>query len=226
MGQRIVIGAPRPDAHWMTIVGVVADVKTAALDEGALPQIYMPHAQDPGPSMALVLRTSMPPESIARTATAVVRMLDPDQPVYDVKTMDQRVAESIGEPRFETVLVGFFAGAALLLAALGIYGVVAHSTAQRTREIGIRMAVGADQVHVLRGVLADGLKPVLAGLVLGIAGATLAGRLLAAVLFETSAYDPVAYAVAAAVLLAVAVVACLGPARRAANIDPAAALRE
>src|SRR6185295_4522837 len=105
IGHRIVLGAPRADAKWMTIIGIVADVKTAALDQSALPQIYLPHSQNPSPAMALVIRTSVSPETIARQAAAVVRMLDPDQPVYDVKTMDQRVAESIGQPRFQAVLV-------------------------------------------------------------------------------------------------------------------------
>jgi ABC-type antimicrobial peptide transport system permease subunit len=175
--------------------------------------------------MALVIRTSIAPETIARQAAAVVRMLDPDQPVYDVKTMDQRVAESIGQPRFQAVLVAFFAATALFLAAIGIFGVVAHSTAQRTREIGIRMALGADQSRVLRGVLSDGLRPVIAGAVIGIAAALALSRVLSTVLFRTSPYDPATLTLAAAVLIAVAIAACLGPARRATRVDPASALR-
>jgi ABC-type antimicrobial peptide transport system permease subunit len=185
----------------------------------------MPHAQNPSPAMAIVIRTSVAPETMARQSAALIRMFDSDQPVYDVKTMEQRVAESIGQPRFEAVLVAFFAGAALFLAAIGIFGVVAHAAAQRTREIGIRMALGADQSHVLRAVLGDGLKPVAAGLALGIAASLLLGRLMAAVLFETSAYDPPTLTLAAVVLITVAIAACLGPARRATRVDPAAALR-
>ncbi len=225
IGHRIVLGAPGPQARWATIIGIVADVKTAALDQSALPQIYLPHAQNPSPAMALVMRSSVPPETIARQAAAVVRMLDPDQPVYDIKTMDQRVAESIGQPRFQAVLVAFFAAAALFLAAIGIFGVVAHSTAQRTREIGIRMALGADHSRVLRGVLADGLRPVVAGAVIGIAAALALARLLSSVLFQTNPYDPPTIALAAVVLIAVAIAACLGPARRATRVDPASALR-
>jgi predicted permease len=225
IGHRIVLGAPGPQARWATIVGIVADVKTAALDQSALPQIYLPHSQNPSPAMALVIRTSVAPETMARQAAAVVRMLDPDQPVYDVKTMDQRVAESIGQPRFQAVLVAFFAATALFLAAIGIFGVVAHSTAQRTREIGIRMALGADQSRVLRGVLSDGLRPVIAGAVIGIAAALALSRVLSTVLFRTSPYDPATLTLAAAVLIAVAIAACLGPARRATRVDPASALR-
>jgi ABC-type antimicrobial peptide transport system permease subunit len=175
--------------------------------------------------MTLVIRTSIPPATLARQSAAVVRMLDPDQPVFDVKTMDQRVAESVGQPRFEAVLVAFFAGTALFLAAIGIFGVVAHSTAQRTREIGIRMALGADQSRVLRGVLSDGLRPVIAGAVIGIAGSLAIARWLSTVLFRTSPYDPATLAIAAAVLIAVAIAASLGPARRATRVDPASALR-
>jgi len=225
IGQRIMLGAARPGVRWMTIVGVAGDVKTAELDRDALPQIYTPHAQNPSPAMALVLRTSIAPEALARPVTALVHLADPDQPVYDIKTMDQRVAESIGQPRFEAVLVSLFAGAALFLAALGIYGVVAHATARRSLEIGVRMALGADQARVIREVLGQGLKPVIAGVVMGLAVAVALGRVLAAFLFHTNAYDPKVLALAAAALIGVAMAACLFPARKAARVDPASALR-
>ena len=225
LGQHILLGAPHPRARWLTIVGVVGDVKTAALDQDTVPQFYTPHAQDPSGSMAVVIRTSAEPVAMGRRAAAIVHTLDPDQPVYDVKTMDQRVAQSIGQPRFETLLVAFFAAAALFLAAVGIFGVVAHSTEQRTQEIGIRMALGADARRVLWRVMLDGLRPVLIGVAAGTGAGLALGRMLTSVLFQVTATDPAIFALAAVVLTIVAVAACMAPARKATRVDPMIALR-
>ena len=208
----------------MTIVGVVGDVKTTALRFDTMPQFYTPESQDGSSSMAMVVRTRSDPGAIVRQATALVHAIDPEQPVYGISTMEDRVARSIGQPRFETVIVGLFAGAALFLAAIGIFGVVAHSTAQRTREIGIRIALGADASHVVRHVMLAGLRPVLVGALIGITGAVAAGRILATVLFHVKPTDPAAFLIAVGALGVVAVGACLAPARKAARIDPAAAL--
>jgi ABC-type antimicrobial peptide transport system permease subunit len=138
--------------------------------------------------------------------------------------MEQRIATTINQPRFEAEVVGFFAAAALFLAGVGIFGVVAHSTAQRTREIGIRIALGADPGRVIRHVMFTGLRPVLAGIAIGIGATLAAGRLLESVLFHVKPADPATFAIAVGVLGLTAVAACLAPARRAARIDPAAAL--
>jgi putative ABC transport system permease protein len=230
VGQQI--GVPQPcydlthcEYPWETIIGVAADVKSVGLDRASLPQIYIPHAQQPFPNAGVILRTTGEPLEITQQVSAVVRSMIPDMPVFDVRTMDDRISETIGQPRFETAIVGFFAAAALFLAAVGIFGVVAHSTAQRTQEIGIRMALGADASHVLQTVLGDGLRPVLAGILLGVAGAFALSRVLASLLFHVAATDPSTFLLAAAVLTAVAIAACLGPARRATKVDPVIALR-
>jgi putative ABC transport system permease protein len=224
IGHRILLGAPQPGAKWMTIVGVVGDVKTAALGYETMPQFYTPESQDGASSMAMVVRTTVDPSAIARQVTALIHTIDPEQPVYGISTMQDRVSRSIGQPRFETVMVGFFAAAALFLAAIGIFGVVAHSTPQQTREIGIRIALGADSGRVVRHVMLAGLRPVLLGALIGIAGALAAGRILSTVLFHVKATDPATLLIAACVLGLVAAGACLGPARKASRIDPAAAL--
>ena len=230
IGQQL--GVPQPcydlthcEYPWSTIVGVAADVKTVALDRAALPQIYIPHAQQPFPNAGVILRTEGDPLSLAHQVAIVVRSMDPDMPVFDVRTMEDRVSESIGQPRFETAVVGFFAAAALFLAAIGIFGVVAHSTAQRTQEIGIRMALGADAPRVIQTVLFDGLRPVLIGVLLGIAGALALSRVMASVLFNVAATDPSIFLSSALLLTLVAIAACLGPARRATRVDPMIALR-
>ncbi len=225
IGQQI--GVPPPcrdtkcDFIWATIVGVAGDVKTIALDLAPLPQIYFPQ-----PGGNVILRIAGEPLSMARAAGTVVRSMDPDMTVFDVQTMEQRLSATIGQPRFETVIVAFFAGSALFLAAIGIFGVVAHSTARRTQEIGIRMALGADGARVIQTVMFDGLRPVAAGVALGLVGALAFSRVLSSVLFQVTATDPSSFLYAAALLALVAVMACLSPARRATRVDPAIALRE
>jgi putative ABC transport system permease protein len=225
LGRHLLLGAPSPGARWMTVIGVAADVKTGALDQAAMPQFYTPVAQEPPSSVAVVLRTAGPPLHLAREASGMVRLLDPDLTVFDIASMEERIEKSVGQPHFQTVLLAFFAGVALFLSAVGIYGVVAHATIQRTREIGIRMALGAEPARVVAAVLADGLRPAAAGIALGLGGAAALTSLLSSVLFDVAPGDPVTFAAAAAVLAAVALAACLAPARRAALMDPLAALR-
>jgi putative ABC transport system permease protein len=169
--------------------------------------------------MIVVLRTAGDPLQLAREASGVVRLLDPDVPVYQIGTMQQHVSDAVGQPRFQTVLLALFAVAALFLAAVGIYGVVAHAAAQRTKEIGIRMALGADAARVVATVLADGLRPVAAGIVLGLGGAVALARLLSSVLFEVAPRDPAAFAGAGIMLALTAAAACLraSQARRASR---------
>jgi putative ABC transport system permease protein len=225
IGHRIMIGAPQEGVPWLTIVGVVGDVKTAGLDQKTMPQFYYPFTQDPAFATSIVLRIAGDPQNIVREVSATIHRLDPEMPVFQISTMEDRIARAIGQPKFETILVGMFAIAALFLAAIGIFGVVAHSTEQRTQEIGIRMALGADSGSVLRHILAIGFRPVLAGLIIGFAGALAATRLLASVLFHVTATDPATFGISILVLAAVAILACLGPARRATRVDPMVALR-
>jgi putative ABC transport system permease protein len=223
-GQQIGVPPPCTDTKcdfiWMTIVGVAGDVKNRALDIATQPQIYLPQGTD-----ALILRTAGDPMAVARTVASVIRSVDPDMPVYDVKTMEDRISETTGQPRFEAAIVAFFAAAALFLAAIGIFAVVAHSTAQRTQEIGIRMALGADAPRVVQTVMRDGLRPVLLGVALGMGGALALSRILASVLFHVAPTDPSTFLLSALVLTLVAIAACLGPARRATQVDPMIALR-
>ena len=191
-----------------------------------MPQYYTPQAQEASASMIVVLRTAGDPLQLAREASGVVRLLDPDVPVYQIGTMQQHVSDAVGQPRFQTVLLALFAVAALFLAAVGIYGVVAHAAAQRTKEIGIRMALGADAARVVATVLAGGLRPVAAGILLGFGGAVALARLLSSVLFEVAPRDPAAFAGAGIILTITAAAACFGPARRATLLDPQIALRE
>jgi ABC-type antimicrobial peptide transport system permease subunit len=209
----------------MTVVGIAGDVKAAALVEPTLPHIYMPFAQHPSLAMALAARTAGDPLKIARAAAGVVRSVDAEEAPTDVMTMQERIARSISRPRFETVIVGFFAAAAVFLAAIGIFGVVAHSTLRRTKEIGIRMALGADGGHLVGHVILGGMRPVIAGIALGVGGALALSRAIATLLFHVKADDPWIIAIAAMVLTGVAVAACLIPARRAARINPTIALR-
>jgi len=224
VGQQI--GVPPPcrdtkcDFIWMTIAGVAGDVKTTSLNLAAQPQIYLPWGD-----IELILRTAGDPLAMAQTAATVIRSVDPKMPVYHVRTMDDRISETVSQPKFQTLIVVFFAAASLFLAAIGIFGVVAHSTAQRTQEIGIRMALGADRTRVVQTVLFDGLRPVIVGVVLGVAGALAFSRILASVLFNVAATDPSTFLIAAALLTLVAIAACLGPAQRATRVDPMIALR-
>jgi putative ABC transport system permease protein len=221
------IGVPPPcrdtkcDFVWMTIVGVAGDVKTRGLDMAARPQIYIPQPQSGG----IILRVVGEPMSLARAAADVIHSAEPDMAVYNVRTMEDRISATVGQPRFATAVVGFFAVAALFLAAVGIFAVVAHSTAQRTQEIGIRMALGADGAQVIQTVFFDGLRPVLFGVVLGLGGALALSRVFFSLLFEVRATDPSIFLLSAIILALVAGAACLGPARRATRVDPMIALR-
>jgi putative ABC transport system permease protein len=224
VGQQIGVPPPCQDSKcdfiWTTIVGVAGDVKTRTLDLATKPQLYIPMGTE-----GLILRTAGDPMSMARTIASVIHSVDPDMPVFDVRTMEDRISETVGQPRFQTVIVAFFACAALFLASIGIFGVVAHSTAQRTQEIGIRMALGANGARVIETVLLDGLRPVLFGVLLGIGGALALSRIFSSLLFNVAPTDPLTFLAAAVLLTLVAIVACLGPARRATRVDPVIALR-
>jgi len=226
LGKRIVLGAPRPGSVWLTIAGIAGDVRVAGLDRAPLPQMYVPLPQSPARSVALVLRASGDNAALAGLARAAVASLDPEQPVYDVRTMEQRRAATLAPSRFQTLLLGTFAVLALLLASAGIYGVVSYSVARRTREIGIRMALGAEPAGVRALVLRQGMTPVLVGLALGLAAALALSRVLSTLLYQVSPTDPLIFAAAPLALALAALAACYVPALRATRIDPVSALRE
>ncbi len=228
IGKRLSVWAPfrgHNETFMREIVGVVGDTKTGSLTgEGDL-QIYVPHAQDSQWNfMGLVIRTTGDPASFARTLRRGVQALDRDQPIYSVRTMDDVVTTSLGTRRVSMQLFAVFALAALLLAAIGIYGVMAYSVTQRTQEIGIRMALGAQKSDILRLVVRQGMTLALFGVIAGLAGAFALTRVISNLLFGVTATDPTTFLAISFLLIAVAFLACYLPARRAAKLDPMIAL--
>jgi putative ABC transport system permease protein len=182
--------------------------------------------ESPWPGTAVAMRTMLDPDTLRSSAAAIVRSLDPDLPIADVRTMEERVHESLASDRFMAVLFGSFAAIALVLAALGIYGVMSFAVAQRTHEIGLRMALGAGRDQVVRQILRDGMKTSSIGVLLGSVGAYLAGRAMRGMLFGVGAIDPMVFTIVTGLLLGSAILACLIPAMRAASVDPMTALRQ
>jgi putative ABC transport system permease protein len=200
-------------------------VKDRGLAEQTPPEIYIPHAQLPTETLDAVVRTSVSPLSLVSSARSVVHELDSELPVARIRTLDDVVARSISEPRFYMLLLGAFAGVALLLAALGIFGVMSYAVVERSREIGIRLALGALPADVLDAVLRKALLLTLAGVGAGLAGAIALSRALAHLLFNLSPTDPTTLVETAALLTAVALLASYLPARQATRVDPLIALR-
>ena len=225
IGKRILRGHPGVDKGWVTIVGVVADTKLYGLDNPARLEVYYPYRQQPEADMNLVVRSAVDPASLTSAVRAAVATIDKDQPIFDVHTMQQLVDDSISTRRLTLVLLGIFSALALILAAIGIYGVMAYTVALRTQEIGIRMALGAQQKDVLRLVLGQGARIAFFGVAIGLAVAAALARLLSSLLFSVSASDPLTFAAVAVLLVAVALLACYIPARRALRVDPIIALR-
>ncbi len=230
IGKRLSIwsafrGHRRDEKFMREVVGVVGDTKTGSLTGEGGAQIYVPHAQDSQWNfMGLVIRTAGDPAAFATTLRREVQALDKDQPIYNVRTMDDVVTNSLGTRRVSMQLFTVFGCAALLLAALGIYGVMAYSVAQRTREIGIRMALGAQKADVLRLVVRQGMTLAIIGVVAGLLGALALTRVIAGLLFNVGATDPVTFVSISLLLVVVALLACYLPARRAAKLDPVIAL--
>jgi len=173
----------------------------------------------------MIVKTSVDPAALIRAIKREIRVIDKDQPIAQVQTLDDKLSESIGPQRFTLFLLGIFALIALMLASAGIYGVMAYAVSQRTHEIGVRMALGARRLDVLKLVLGQGMSLVVIGVVLGLAGALATTRLMTTLLFEVTATDPVTFMLVTAVLMIVALVACYIPARRATKVDPLVALR-
>jgi putative ABC transport system permease protein len=214
-----------PALEWQ-IVGVYHNVHNGGIRGDGFPEVNVPFSQSPWPQAAIAVRTAGDPASMTKSIAAVVLSIDPDLPLDQVKTMDQIVDESLSGDRFGTVLFGSFAAVALLLAAIGIYGVMSFVVAQRTHEIGLRIALGASPAQVLRLVLREGILLALGGLLLGLGGAYFVGRLMKSLLYQVNAMDPTAVSAVTAVLLLSALLACYIPARRATRVDPMVALRD
>ncbi|HEY9284271.1 MAG TPA: ABC transporter permease [Pyrinomonadaceae bacterium] len=225
VGKRISFEGGAENPRWREVIGVVGHVKHGGLEGESRPQYYVPHAQNPGASMFVVAQADGDPSALAGPVRSAVRALDKDLPVYRVTTMERLVADSLSERRFSTLLLGAFAAVALLLAAVGLYGVLSYTVAQRRHEIGIRMALGARAGDVLRLVVGQGLWLTLAGLGLGLVAALALTRVMASLLYGVSALDPATFAGVALLLLVVALAACLVPAVRATKVDPTTALR-
>jgi putative ABC transport system permease protein len=223
VGKRIKLG--RPDGEWAEVVGVVRDVKHNGLNAEPTIDAYASHLHDPWPWMSISLRSKLDPGSLEAAVRREVQALDPNQAVANFKTMDQIMSDSVGERRLSLVLFGLFSVVALLLAGVGIYGVMAYGVTQRTHEIGIRMALGAQTGDVLKLVVRQGMTLALVGVTVGLAAAYGLTQLMTSLLFGVSATDSLTFVVIALVLAGVALVACYLPARRAARIDPMVALR-
>lgn len=231
IGQRLEIGFSDPP-EWRQIVGVVADLKNFDLAEPAQPQVYAPYYQMPGifpgaaPPVSIAVRTMGDPAALAAALRQRVLAVDNAQPVYAIQTMATVVSDNVSQKRFALLLMALFAGIALLLAAIGLAGVISYMVARRTREIGIRMAMGAEPGRVLWMVESEALRMAAAGVAVGLAGALLLGRSMASLLYGVSPRDPVTLAAVAAVLMLIALTAAFVPAWRATRIDPVKALRQ
>lgn len=221
IGQRIKLG----DSLSAPIVGIVGDVRESQLDAPSAPTLYLSYLQFPQHEMTLVVSTTVPPTSVAHAVRAAIRAIDSHQPVYDIETMDQVVSESVSSSRLYFWLLGAFAAIALTLAAAGIYGVMSYVVTQRTREIGIRMALGAQATTVHRLIVREGMMLVTAGLVVGAVAAIAITRLLSSLLYGVSSTDPITFACVVILLGVVALVASYVPARRAAAVNPTVSLR-
>jgi len=230
IGKRINCCEPGPQAL-KTIIGIAGDIRSRGPALPPAPEFYLPLAQVPDVvwswfrTLYIVARTPGDPSALIKPLSAAVMSVDRDLPLFDVRTMEQRLAGSLATARFNTVLLSLLGSVGLLLAASGIYGVIAYYVSQRTQEIGVRMALGATRGSVVRLILSQALRPVAVGAVLGILAATAASRVLASQLFQVSSTDPLTIAAVVATLLSVALVASAVPARRAATVDPTRALQ-
>ena len=238
IGKRLHRGPAEADLPWLTVVGEIGDIKELAADDPTGEQFFIPFNQfkaDAGsfatPTMltgtggSIVIRSKVPPEQMAESLRAVVRSLDPQLPLTQVESMDHVIAEGQASRRFNTALISAFAGAAVLLALLGIYSVIAFSTALRTQEMAIRLALGSQRSSVMRLILVSGAKLGLAGCAIGAIAAVFATRLLRSLLFQVDALDPAILVLATVSILLLALAASVIPARRAASVDPVEALR-
>jgi putative ABC transport system permease protein len=227
LGRRIAFGDTGKEESWRTIVGIAGNVRHASINDPPFPGAYTPYAQDreSWSRMALVIRSNGDAAALSAAVRKELMAIDPEQPVSNMQTMEQVMATSITRPRFIMLLLGLFAGVALALATIGIYGLMSYSITERMHEFGIRMALGAQARDVLVMVLGGGLKLIVAGIAVGLLGAYALTRLMSSLLFSVSAVDPATFAGVSMLLTLVALLACYIPARRATKVDPMEALR-
>ena len=227
IGRRFMYGTPGGDGEppWMTIVGVVGDVRRTGFDAEVRPETFLPHGQAPARGMMLMVRSTSDPESLTGAVREAVRSIDSDLPVFSVKPMDALLGDMMAQRRLNMLLFAILAGVALVLAGVGIYGVIAYSVTQRTHEIGIRMALGARRSDIVKMVVKQGVALAAGGVGMGILASVLLTRLMAALLYGVSATDLVTFVAISVLLTLVAVVASFIPARRATRVDPMIALR-
>ncbi|HYE73857.1 MAG TPA: FtsX-like permease family protein, partial [Blastocatellia bacterium] len=218
-------GAETPENPYCTVIGVVGNVRHQAGEDEKSLELYYPYTQWPVTNVYYVIRTQGDPTALASTVQQKISQNDPKSAIVFVKTMTQLIDETLWQRRLWSVMFAVFAGLALLLAAVGIYGVLAYSVAQRTREIGVRMALGAQASGVVRMVLAQGLKLTLSGIAIGLLAALWLSRLINSLLYGVESSDPLTYVGTVILLALVALIACWVPARRAARVDPLHALR-
>jgi predicted permease len=224
LGRRIRTGRG-PDALWLTVVGVVGNTRQTDIHQPPKAELYRPHTQAESIPRDVVVRVAGDPLMLAAAVRREVRALDANLPVSDVRAMEDVAGDAVALPRFQTLLLGIFAAAALGLALVGIYGVIAYSVAQRTREIGIRLALGASRADIVRAVVGPGLRLTVTGLAAGLLGALALTRAMAGLLFGVSATDGTVFVTVPVLVLAVALVAAYLPARRGSRLDPMRALR-
>jgi putative ABC transport system permease protein len=225
VGKRVKFGSVSSKDSWKTVAGVIGDVHHLGLEVAPRPEAYRPYIANPLGAPIFVVRSSGTPDALTAAVRERLRALDPEIPMYNVSTLEQLLSRSLETRRFSVALLAAFACVALLLAGIGLYGVVSYSVGLRTQEIGIRVALGAQRAAVVGMVLAHGLRMTLLGLTIGLGAALAIGPLFASLVFGISARDPIALLAGSSVLLGVALMACFVPARRAAKMDPLAALR-
>ncbi|HKP86346.1 MAG TPA: ABC transporter permease [Blastocatellia bacterium] len=221
LGKRLAVG----DGPWRTVVGVVGDVKQSALEAETRPEMFWPYYQTGVPFATLVVRTTGKPEAMIAAVRSEAQTVDKDLPLYNIKTMEQVISESVSNRRLNVLLLGIFGGLALVLAAVGLYGVMSYSVSQRTREIGIRMALGANRRDVTRLVVGQGMVLALTGVAVGLGASFALTRLMSSLLYEVSVTDPITFAALSLLLIGVAGMSSYIPARRAMKVDPIVALR-
>jgi putative ABC transport system permease protein len=226
VGRRFKLGPRDSDRPWLTVVGVVADMRRQGLERESVPQIFMSLAQNTPRSVDLFIRTSSDdPLAMAGALRAAVRRVEKNAPIYGVAPLEQQFGAYLTQRRFQTALLTGFSVMALLMAAVGIYGLIQYSVAMRTQEIGLRMAIGAQAGDIFRMIVGEGLTLSLTGLALGLVGAWWVGRAGSSSLFGVTAGDPLTFATVSLLLTAVAIAACYFPARRATTVEPIVALR-
>jgi predicted permease len=213
------------EGEWIEVIGVVGDVRNAGLEREVQGELYLAVSQDPPPQASLVVRSDVAPAALAATIAAEVRKLDPDQPIHLVRTMDEVLAQSVARLRFNTLLLGIFGATALALCIAGVYAVLSHAVAQRTREIGLRMALGADRRVVTVMVIRQGLRLSAIGAAVGAVASLALMRLLESQLHGVAPTDPLTMVAVTALLLVISLLACSVPAHRASRVDPMVALR-